>query len=199
MTPSAHSGTPRFVHLSRLMMWLTTLGNVVMWVAVFGIVLFVGLIVLEAYIPNWIRAQIRTQLQEASAGAPTTPHGLVLGSLVLAIPISVILYGLLAVRRMFAAFARGEVFTAQTARHLQVFAATMLAQAALRPLTAAGLWAVVWFTDPPGDRARTIAFSIDDYLLINDYFALIVGGVLLAAATVIREAARIAEENAGFV
>ena len=38
-----------------------------------------------------------------------------------------------------------------------------------------------------------IAFSI------NDYFALIVGGVLFAAATVMREAARIADENAGFV
>jgi uncharacterized membrane protein (DUF485 family) len=197
MIPMAHSGTHRFVRLSRLMMWLTTLGIVVMWVAVFGIVLFVGLIVLEAYLPDWMRAQIRTQL-EASTGIPTTPHGLVLASLVLAIPISVALYGLLAVRRMFAAFARGDVFTAQAARHLQVFAATVLAQAALRPLTAAGL-AVLGGANPPEERASTIAFSIDDYLSIHDYFALIAGGVLLAAATVMRDAARIAEENAGFV
>jgi hypothetical protein len=34
---------------------------------------------------------------------------------------------------------------------------------------------------------------------IHDYFALIVGGVLFAAASVMREAARIAEENASFV
>ena len=47
--------------------------------------------------------------------------------------------------------------------------------------------------NPPGERMMTIAFSI------NDYFALIVGGVLFAAATVMREAARIAEENASFV
>ena len=108
MTTSAFSFSHhRFVRLSRLMTWLTTLGIVVMWVAVLGIVLFVGLIVLEAYLPDWMRAQIRTQLQEASAGVPTTPHGLVLASLLLAIPISVILYGLIAVRRMFAAFARG--------------------------------------------------------------------------------------------
>lgn len=40
---------------------------------------------------------------------------------------------------------------------------------------------------------RGVAFST------NDYFALIVGGVLLAASTVMREAARLAEENARFV
>jgi hypothetical protein len=38
-----------------------------------------------------------------------------------------------------------------------------------------------------------VAFSI------HDYFALIVGGLLLAAASVMRDAARLAEENAGFV
>jgi hypothetical protein len=38
-----------------------------------------------------------------------------------------------------------------------------------------------------------VAFSL------NDLFALIIGGVLYAAATVMREAARIAEENASFV
>ena len=38
-----------------------------------------------------------------------------------------------------------------------------------------------------------VAFSL------NDLFALIIGGVLYAAATVMREAARIADENASFV
>ena len=34
---------------------------------------------------------------------------------------------------------------------------------------------------------------------IHDYYALIVGGVLVAVATVMREAARLADENASFV
>jgi hypothetical protein len=38
-------------------------------------------------------------------------------------------------------------------------------------------------------RAITIAFSV------NDYFVLIVGGVLFAAATVMREAGRLADET----
>ena len=47
--------------------------------------------------------------------------------------------------------------------------------------------------NPPSQRALTIAFSI------NDYFALIIGGVLFAAASVMREAAHLADENKGFV
>ena len=86
-----------------------------------------------------------------------------------------------------------QVFTVEPARDLQIFAATVLAQAPLGPLTSAGLSAALSVGNPPAERAIMIAFSI------NDYFALIVGGVLFAAATVMREAARIAEENAGFV
>ena len=34
---------------------------------------------------------------------------------------------------------------------------------------------------------------------IHDYYALIIGGVLFAAASIMREAARIVDENASFV
>jgi hypothetical protein len=173
----------RFVRLSRVMMWLTTL----------GIVLIATLSALSGFVPDWTRNVVLAKLGQAGAALPITPLGRALGGVVLAIPIGVMLYGLFAVRRMFAAFARGEIFTAQAARHLQVFAATVLAQAPLGPLTAAGLSAALSVGNPPTERAIMIAFSI------NDYFALIVGGVLFAAATIMREAARIAEENAGFV
>ncbi len=33
----------------------------------------------------------------------------------------------------------------------------------------------------------------------NDYYAFVIGAVLFAVATLMREGARIAEENAGFV
>jgi hypothetical protein len=72
-------------------------------------------------------------------------------------------------------------------------AATVFAQAPLGPLTAAGLSAALSLGNPPGQRAIMIAFSI------NDYLALITGGVLFAAASVMREAARLADENRSFV
>jgi hypothetical protein len=94
---------------------------------------------------------------------------------------------------MFQAFARGEVFSSNTAHQLQIFAATVMLQSPLGPLTSAGLSAALSVGNPPSQRAIMIAFST------NDYFALVVGGVLFAAATLMREGARIAEENAGFV
>ena len=69
----------------------------------------------------------------------------------------------------------------------------MLAQAPLAPLISVALTVALTLGNPPGERMLAITFSI------HDYFALIVGGVLFAAATIMREAARIAEENAGFV
>jgi hypothetical protein len=85
------------------------------------------------------------------------------------------------------------VFGAGAARHLQMFGASVLAQAPLGPLVSVALTVALTLGNPPGERMLAIAFSI------NDYFALIVGGVLFAAASVMRAAARIAEENAGFV
>ena len=173
----------RLTRLSRAMVWLTTA----------GIVLILGLSALGALIPGWTRNIALAKLGQAGITLPITPLGQSLGGIVLAVPVGVMLYGLFAVRRMFVAFARGEVFTVEPARNLQIFAATVLAQAPLGPLTSAGLSAALSVGNPPGERAIMIAFSI------NDYFALIVGGVLFAAATIMREAARLAEENAGFV
>ena len=160
---------------------------------VVGIVLITLLAALGAYIPHWTHNIALAKLGQAGIGLPITPLGQVYAAIVLALPVGVMLYGLFAVRRMFREFARGQVFTETTARHLQTFAATVLAQAPLGPLTAAGISAALSVRNPPAERAITIAFSI------NDYFALLVGGVLFAAATIMREAARIAEENASFV
>jgi DUF2975 family protein len=179
--PSAAIG--RLARLSRVMEMVT-------W---FGIALIAILAIAAVLIQDWTRNIALAKLGQAGAALPVTPLGQAVAGLVLAIPVGVMIYGLLAARRMFAEFAHGEIFSERAARHLQSFAATVLAQAPLGPLTAAGFSAALSLGTPPGQRAITIAFSI------NDYFALIVGGVLFAAATVMREAARLADENKGFV
>jgi hypothetical protein len=179
--PSAALG--RLARLSRVMEIVTGI----------GIALVAGLIVAALLIPDWTRNIALAKLGQAGIGLPITPLGQALAGSVLAIPVGVMIYGLFAARRMFRAFAGGDVFTVQAVRDLQIFAATVLAQAPLGPLTAAGLSAALSVGNPPAERAIMIAFST------NDYFALIVGGVLFTAASVMREAARIAEENASFV
>jgi hypothetical protein len=173
----------RLIRLSRAMAWVTT----------FGIGLVVILSALGAYIPEWTRNVVLAKLGQPGAALPLTPLGRVLTGAVLIVPVGVMVHGLLAVRRMFRAFGQGEVFAVGPTRDLQIFAATVLAQAPLGPLTSAALSVVLTIDNPPGERAFMIAFSI------NDYFALIVGGVLFAAASIMREAARLADENASFV
>jgi hypothetical protein len=158
-----------------------------------GIALVAILTVAALLIPDWTRNVALAKLGQVGIALPITPLGQAVAGIALAIPVGVMIYGLLAARRMFGEFACGEILTERAARHLQTFAATVLAQAPLGPLTAAGFSAALSLGNPPGQRAFTIAFSI------NDYFALIVGGVLFAAATVVREAAHLADENRGFV
>jgi Protein of unknown function (DUF2975) len=179
--PSA--AVSRLARLSKIMEVVTSV----------GIALIAILIVAAMLIPDWTRAIALSKLGQAGITLPITPLGQAAAGVVLAIPVGVMIYGLFAARGMFAEFSRGEIFSERAARHLQTFAATVLAQAPLGPLTAAGFSAALSLGNPPGQRALTIAFST------NDYFALIVGGVLFAAATVMREAARVAEENRGFV
>src|SRR5262249_30756721 len=130
----------RLIRLSRAMEWVTTL----------GIVLIVVLMAIALFIPEWTRNVALAKLGAAGIALPITPRGQMLGAIVLAIPVGVMVYGLAAVRRMFRRFGRGEIFSAGTARQLQVFAATVLAQAPLGPLTAAGLSAALSVGNPPG-------------------------------------------------
>jgi hypothetical protein len=179
----ASPGFDRLVRLSRLM-------EIAIWI---GIALIGGLAIAAMIIPDWTRNVALAKLGGAGEFLPITPLGQTVAGLVLAVPIGVMIFGLFAARRMFGEFARGEVFTESAANHLRIFAASVLAQAPLGPLTAAGFSAALSLGNPPERRALAIAFST------NDYFALLVGGVLFAAATLMREAARLDRENKSFV
>jgi hypothetical protein len=172
---------------------LISLAQAMTWVTTGGIGLIAVLTLAGAAVPDWMHNIALAKLGAAGANLPITPLGQALACIVLAVPVGVMLYGLFAVRRMFQAFARGEIFSSHTARQLQIFGSTVMLQSPLGPLTSAGLSAALSIGDQPGHRAIMIAFST------NDYFALVVGGVLLAAATIMREGVRIAEENESFV
>jgi hypothetical protein len=109
------------------------------------------------------------------------------------VPVGVMICGLWHVRALFRNFADGRVFSDSAAHHLQRFGASVRAQGPLGPLTANALALTLSLGNPPGQRLLVVSLSI------NDYFAVIVGGVLVAAAAVMREAGRLADENASFV
>ncbi|UTD29159.1 DUF2975 domain-containing protein [Bradyrhizobium sp. WD16] len=181
LTATASSG--RLRRFSRAMAAVTTVGTVLIAIAM----------VLVFFIPDWTRTFLIARVGQPGAGLPLTPGRLIAGAAVTAVPIGVMLYGLWQARALFRDFAEGRVFTRDSARRLHLFAGAVLAQAVLGPASSTGLLLAFTLSNPPGQRLLGITLSV------NDYVALIVGGVLLAISWVMVEAARIADEHARFV
>lgn len=173
----------RLARLSQAMMWVTTV----------GIVLIVVLMGLAFMIPEWSRNLLLNRLGATGGKLPLGPTEQVFAAMIFAVPIGVMVWGLWHVRTLFSEFAQGRMFTAAAARHLRQFGVSVLIQGPLGPLTATALGLVLSLGNPPGQRYLVLTLSI------NDYYALIVGGVLVAVASLVREAARLADENASFV
>lgn len=173
----------KLARLSRRMEWVTTV----------GIVLIVVLMGLGFVIPGWTRSLLLARLGEAGARLPLDPGAQAVAGLITTVPVGVLVWGLFHVRALFRDYARGAVFTAAAAQHLRRFGVSVMLQGPLGPLTATALALALSLANPPGQRLLVLTVSI------NDYVALVVGGVLVAVAAVMREAVQIADENAAFV
>ena len=103
------------------------------------------------------------------------------------------LYALWQLWRLFAEYGAGRVFGREAQSRLKRFAWALLAAALLAPLVRAAMSVVLTLGNPPGQRQLVIGLSWDDYL------AVLLAAVLIAIATVMAEAVRVAEENEGFV
>ena len=143
---------------------------------------------------SWTRNLLLRKLGEIGARLPLDAGNQALAAIIIAVPVAVLVWGLLNVRALFGEFARGRVFTAAAATHLQRFGIAVLAQGPARS------------ADGDRPRAGAVARAIRrvSVLLVltfssNDYVSVIVGGVLIAVAAVMREATRLADENASFV
>lgn len=182
-TELAGPAAAKLVRLSRAMGWVTTI----------GIVLIVALVGAAFVIPSWTRNLMLSKLGDIGTRLPLDAGNQALAAVIIAVPVAVMLWGLINVRALFGEFARGQVFTATAATHLQRFGIAVLAQGALGPITATALALALSLGNPPGQRLLVLTFSS------NDYVSVIVGGVLIAVAAVMREATRLADENASFV
>jgi hypothetical protein len=103
------------------------------------------------------------------------------------------LWGLWALKRLFEGYAAGAIFTVAAARRLRHCGYALVAGGIEGPFASALLSVALTFDLPKGSRMLVVSFSSNDIVL------LVVGALLLTVARVMGEAARIAEENAGFV
>jgi len=120
-------------------------------------------------------------------------HTQVIGGLWTLLPLGVVLLGLQRLWRLFGEYAQGRVFSQRALVSLRGFARCVLATGIVSPLYGAVLSVIVTFDRLPGTRQLNLALSSNDYAMI------LIGAVLLAISTVMAEAARVAEDNAGFV
>ena len=116
-----------------------------------------------------------------------------LGAAVSLLPVGIGLYALWQLWRLFAEYGAGRVFGREAQARLKRFAWALLALALLTPLVRAAMSVVLTLGNPPGQRQLSVGLSWDDYL------AVLLAAVLIAIATVMAEAVRVAEENEGFV
>jgi hypothetical protein len=188
---TAVANSDRLRRFSNAMVIVTSLG--IALIAGLMILMFPGVMVLVFFIPDWTHNLVLAPPGNAWGNLTLTPGRVAAAAGIIAIPVGVLLFGLWQARALFANFAKGRVFTLASARHLRDFAACVLAQAILGPLSSAAVFLALTFSNPPGNRQFAIPLSLDNYV------ALIVGGVLLAVAWVMVEATRIADEHASFV
>jgi hypothetical protein len=116
-----------------------------------------------------------------------------LGALWTLLPIGIILLGLRRLWQLFDEYRAARVFSPRAIASLRGFARCVVASALVSPLYGAGLSVIFSWVNGPGRRQLTLNISSDDYTL------LLLGAVLLAISRVMAEAARVAEDNAGFV
>jgi len=117
----------------------------------------------------------------------------VLGALWTLLPLGITLLGLLRLWQLFAEFREGRIFSPRALASLRGFARCLVASAVVAPIYGAVLSVILTWVNGPGRRELVLQVSSDDYTL------LLLGVVLLAMSSVMTEAARVAEDNAGFV
>jgi len=95
--------------------------------------------------------------------------------------------------RLFGEYRRGAVFSPLALACLRRFALLLAALSIVQPLAQALMSVAISWDNPPGQRMLVVSVDSKDY-------ALLLGAlVFVAIARVMTEAARVAEENEGFV
>jgi len=109
------------------------------------------------------------------------------------VPLGFVEWALWSLAKVFAHYARGEVFTAAPLRHLNNVARALFLGVLADMVMEAPISFLLSYAGGPGHRAVSIGFGSDDVA------RLFVAGAVLVIARVMSEARRVADENAGFV
>ena len=163
-----------------------------------GLTLAVMILATVAYAVFWldetsVSRLLQQQLTTAGESFALTPRIWATAFTISLLPVALYLVGLCNVWLLFRVFARGQVFAETTGRRIG-WIGLVIAVLPLVSILAASAWSVAASIDnPPGERELSISLSGTDLL------GVLLGVLLVVIGWVIREAARIADENQSFV
>lgn len=141
--------------------------------------------------PDWVAEVAR---RDWALGTVQLDSMARLGGLLAGLPASAMsLWALWQVWQLFGCFGRGELLSLRPARHLGRLGWALLMLMALLPLSDTLVRLALTLGNPAGQRQLVLGLST--YHLL----CLLTGLVMLALSRVMREAARVADENAAFV
>jgi hypothetical protein len=157
-----------------------------------GAAMLVGHEVLVWTSPERVLQELK-DLTEVSCVDRVTPEAQVLGALFALLPMGVALAGLACLWRLFSEYREARIFSPKALHSLGGFARCLLVTGFAAPLYGTALSLILTWVNGPGRREISI------YVNSAHYAMLLLGAVLLAISSVMREAARVAEDHAGFV
>ncbi len=160
--------------------------------ALFAMVVVIGFPLVFWSQPAWAERAIREDLN--LTGALQFDVASRIGALAANLPLTLLtFYALLSLWRLFGGYLRGEVFSDAATRHLRRMGQSLVAMAVVMPLTQTATVLALTLGNPPGQRLLSFQLGTPHYVV------LLCGLVLTAMALVMREAQRMAQENAEFV
>jgi hypothetical protein len=182
LTPPRSSPQARFQRIARIARALVLAGGALFTFNALGTWLF----------PDYAIRTL-TSVVQAHVIGPLTPATRA-ASVLWDIPsLATILMVLLRLWQLFGEYLHSRIFSARALTSLRGFARWTLVAAFWSPVYRAVLSVILTWQNGPGRRELTVDLSSDDYLMV------LVGVVILAISSVMAEAARIAEDNEGFV
>jgi hypothetical protein len=171
---------------------LRRMTNFVRVLIVLGAATLVGHVLLVWTSPERVLHEL-ADLTEVSCVDRITPEAQVLGALFTLLPLGVALAGLACLWRLFSEYREARIYSPRALHSLGGFARCLVATGFAAPLYGLALSVILTWVNGPGRREIAIYFNSAHYAM------LLLGAVLLAISRVMGEAARVAEDHAGFV
>lgn len=162
-------------------------------VALIGAVGIGGLSLYFAAVPSMFDEQILRNYDHLLIGSSFTPVKRIGLILLLAGPVSLLVYAMWRISRLFACYERGRIFAPAAARHIRAAGMALAANGGLSiPINTLAVL-LMTYDNAPGNKMLTIGVSS------TNYATLLFGGLLIVIGWVMHEAARVADENRQFI